>query len=254
MDNHLAILIDAVREAGTAIAAMRKHGVKVSMKDNQDVLTQADLMANQILQARLSSAFPDDGWLSEESVDDAARLSCRRIWIVDPIDGTREYIAGVPEYAVSVALISDGTPLLACVYNPETNEMFAAARGRGTELNGKRVQCKQNASQPFSLLASRSEYKRGEWDRFQHQHVKVVGSIAYKLALVAAGFADATFSLGPKSEWDIAAGVLLVSEAGGVAADKSGQSFVFNQPQVRVNGIVAASSHALHDILALINV
>lgn len=252
MDKQLTILVDAVREAGSAIADMRKHGVNVSVKDNQDVLTQADLLANQILHARLLSAFPDDGWLSEESVDDDARLRCSRIWIVDPIDGTREYIAGVPEYAVSVALVEQGQPLLACVFNPETNELFSAARGHGTHLNGKRVLCRENAVQPFSLLASRSEYKRGEWERFQHQHVKVVGSIAYKLALIAGGFADATFSLGPKNEWDIAAGVLLVTEAGGVAADKSGQSFVFNQPQVKVNGIVAASSLALHDVFKLI--
>src|SRR3990167_11092878 len=145
MDKQLNILIDAVREAGAAIAAMRKHGVKVSVKDNQDVLTQADLLANQILQSRLCAAFPDDGWLSEESVDDEKRLQCRRVWVVDPIDGTREYIAGVPEYAVSAALVADGTPLLACVFNPETNEMFAAARGRGRTLNGKPVQCKQSA-------------------------------------------------------------------------------------------------------------
>src|SRR3990167_5384909 len=242
MNKDLELLIGAVREAGRAIADMRRYGVTVSVKDNQDVLTQADLLANQILKARLQDAFPEDGWLSEESVDDAARLQCRRTWVVDPIDGTREYIAGIPEYAVSVAVVEDGVSLLACVFNPETNEMFAAARGEGACLNGKPVQCKQHCTQPLSLLASRSEYKRGEWQRFQHQHIKVVGSIAYKLALVASGFAYSTFSLGPKNEWDIAAGVLLVGEAGGVVTDKSMQSFVFNQKNTRVNGIIASSN------------
>lgn len=252
MDKSLDLLIAAVREAGEAIAAMRREGVTVSLKENQDVLTQADLLANQILKSRLQHAFPDDGWLSEESVDDAARLACRRVWVVDPIDGTREYIAGIPEYAVSAALVEDGVPLLACVFNPETNELFSAARGAGTQLNGKPVQCKQYRSQPLTLLASRSEFKRGEWDRFQHHDVKVIGSIAYKLALVAAGLADATFSLGPKSEWDIAAGVLLVNEARGTATDKASQPFIFNQQHILVNGIIAASVFAMGDVLALI--
>ena len=252
MNSDLDILIAAVRDAGSAIADMRHQGVTVTLKDNQDVLTQADLQANQILQSRLCAAFPDDGWLSEESVDDEKRLQCRRVWVVDPIDGTREYIAGVPEYAVSAALVADGTPLLACVFNPETNEMFAAARGRGTTLNGKPVQCKQSAHKPLTLLASRSEVRRGEWERFAQQNVQPMGSIAYKLALIAAGFADATFSLGPKNEWDIAAGVLLVSEAGGTVTDKDHQIFVFNRPQVKVNGIIAASSYAIQQVNALI--
>ena len=251
--SELDILIAAVREAGTAIADMRHQGVTVTHKENHDVLTQADLLANQILQTRLLQAFPDDGWLSEESVDDDRRLHCRRVWVVDPIDGTREYIAGIREYAVSVALVEDGMPLLACVFNPETDEMFSAMRGAGTCLNGKSVQCKQGDAEPLVLLASRSEFKRGEWERFHQQQVKVVGSIAYKLALVAAGVADATFSLGPKNEWDIAAGVLLVTEAAGVVTDKTGHHFVFNRPQVKVNGIIAASSHAMHHVNSLIN-
>lgn len=252
MDKELAVLIEVVREAGEAIAAMRRQGVSVSVKENKDVLTQADLLANQILKSRLQEAFPMYGWLSEESVDDAARLNCKRVWVVDPIDGTREYIAGIPEYAVSAALVEEGAPLIACVFNPETNELFSAVRGQGVQLNGKPVHCRQQSTQPLTLLASRSEFKRGEWDRFQDQEVKVIGSIAYKLALVAGGFADATFSLGPKSEWDIAAGVLLVKEAGGIVTDKSSQPFLFNQQHVLVNGIIAASIKSMGNVLTLI--
>ncbi|HTM64060.1 MAG TPA: 3'(2'),5'-bisphosphate nucleotidase CysQ [Gammaproteobacteria bacterium] len=254
MDKQLKLVESAVREAGIAIAEMRKKGVDVSVKDNKDVLTQADLLANQILHSQLMGAFPGAGWLSEESVDNADRLNIQRVWVVDPIDGTREYIAGIPEYAVSVALVENGLPVIACVFNPERGEMFSALRGGGVYLNGKPVKCKQTCGDKLSLLASRSEVKRGEWDRFQHHEIKVIGSIAYKLALIAAGFADATFSLGPKSEWDIAAGVLLVQEAGGIATDKSGQSFVFNQPQVKVNGIIAASGFSINNVMSIIAV
>jgi myo-inositol-1(or 4)-monophosphatase len=248
----LTILIDAVREAGVAVAAMRHAGVEVTRKANNDMLTQADLLANEILRAKLLTAFPDDGWLSEESVDDVARLRCRRVWVVDPIDGTREYVEGLPEYAVSVALVVGGLVALACVFNPETNEMFSAQSGSGTFLNGKRVQCKQHCHDRLLLLASRTEYQRGEWGRFSDDEVKPVGSIAYKLALVAAGCADATFSLSPKSEWDIAAGVLLVAESGGVVMDKSRQPLVFNQSNVLVNGIIASSSRCARRLMATI--
>jgi myo-inositol-1(or 4)-monophosphatase len=253
MDKCLEVLIAAVREAGCAVVEMRKQGVSVSTKMNNDVLTQADLLANQILKSRLSAAYPQDGWLSEESVDDVRRLQCKRAWVVDPIDGTREYIEGVPEYAVSVALVDSGVPVLACVYNPETDELFSAQHGAGTFLNGKRVQCKQSCQDQLVLLASRSECKRGEWERFTGEEIKPIGSIAYKLALVAAGYADATFSLGPKSEWDIAAGVLLVSEAGGVVTDKTRHSFLFNQENVIVNGIIASSSHSARRVMAAIS-
>jgi myo-inositol-1(or 4)-monophosphatase len=252
MNGDLEILVAAVREAGTAIVEMRRQGVTVSMKANHDVLTQADLLANQILHSRLHHAFPDDGWLSEETVDDAARLRCKRVWVVDPIDGTREYIAGIPEYAVSVALVEDGLPLLAAVFNPESSELFSAVRGQGAWLNGKPVQCKQQCTAPMVLLASRSEYQRGEWERFRQHDVKIIGSIAYKLALVAAGLADATFSLGPKSEWDIAAGVLLITEGGGAVTDKSNHPFVFNQEIVKVNGIIASSRIARQQLIAAI--
>lgn len=248
----LTILMDAVREAGVAVAALRHAGVEVTRKANNDMLTQADLLANEILKRKLLTAFPGDGWLSEESGDDAARLSCHRVWVVDPIDGTREYVEGLPEYAVSVALVVGGMVALACVFNPETDEMFSAQRGFGTFLNGKRVQCKQHSHDRLVLLASRTEYQRGEWERFSVDEVKPIGSIAYKLALVAAGCADATFSLGPKSEWDIAAGVLLVTESGGVVMDKSRCTFVFNQSNVLVNGIIASSSHCARRLMAMI--
>lgn len=252
MDVSLQTLTAAVREAGVAVLQARKRGINVMHKANQEVLTEADLLANQILKTRLHDDFPGYGWLSEESHDDTARLQCRRVWVIDPIDGTREYAAGIPEYAVSAALVEDGVGLMAAVYNPETNEMFTAVRGQGACLNGQAIHCRQTAAEKLLLLASRSEAKRGEWERFQSEEVKPVGSIAYKLGLVAAGCADAAFSLGPKSEWDIAAGVLIVSEAGGLVTDASGQAILFNQPNVIVNGVIASSRAASERLSHLI--
>lgn len=253
MNKETSVLLEAVREAGEAILALQQSGFTVSRKVNDDLLTQADLLANDILKKRLLGAFPEDGWLSEESVDDVARLICPRVWVVDPIDGTKEYARGIPEYAISVALVEDGRPILACVYNPETNELFHAEKDQGAWLNGEKIVCSALPADQLLLLASRSECDRGEWSKFQAQHqVKIVGSIAYKLALVAAGKAHATFSLGPKHEWDIAAGVLLVLEAGGVVTDQLKNEFVFNQEKVKVRGIVATSAISNAQVFAMI--
>lgn len=252
--NELQILVSAMRDAGRQILTMQNAGVVVGKKSNNDIVTQADLLANDILKHQLTKHFPDYGWLSEESVDDAQRLTRGKTWVVDPIDGTKEYAAGMPEYAVSVALVENGRPILASVYNPATEEFFYASKNGGTWLNDKRVYCADvNSSKEILILASRSEYARGEWDEIaRHYQVQQIGSIAYKLALVAGGKAHATFSLGPKSEWDVAAGVLLVTEAGGIATSAHEQEMLFNREQVLVDGIVATEKNINKEIFDLI--
>lgn len=253
MNKEAAILLDAVKEAGAAILKLSASGFSVTHKVNNDLLTQADLLANDILKHHLTKQFPADGWLSEESADDLARIQCQRVWVVDPIDGTKEYANHIPEYAISVALVENGTPILACVLNPATNELFHAIKGQGAWLNNEVIHCDESPSSDLLLLASRSEYNRGEWDSFLHYHrVLPVGSIAYKLGLIAAGRAHATFSLGPKNEWDIAAGMLLVTEAGGIVTDQMRKSFVFNQVQVKVSGIVASASRVNNWVFEMI--
>lgn len=248
------VLLQAMQEAGAAILDLQRNGFTIQKKGQHDVLTEADLAANDILRKRLLSAFPSDGWLSEETADNAERLLQRRVWVIDPIDGTREYAGNIPEYAISAALVENGEPILAAVFNPATNELFHAEKGKGAWLGDKKLHCDFLPSDRMLLLASRSEYKRGEWGRFEQLHdVRQVGSIAYKLALVAAGRAHATFSLGPKSEWDIAAGVLLVSEAGGIVSDQYRQQFLFNQQDVLVKGIVATTAQAEERIFSLIH-
>ncbi|MEN9216100.1 MAG: 3'(2'),5'-bisphosphate nucleotidase CysQ [Gloeomargarita sp. HHBFW_bins_162] len=230
MDNERQVLEQALRQAGAAVQAVIGTDLKITYKTGDDPLTQADLAANRILQEMLLGTFPHDGWLSEETQDQPQRLDRQRVWVVDPIDGTRELVAGIPEYALSVALVVDGDARLGGVYNPATDELFIGEMGEGVTCNGQAVRADHPLGAQPVVLASRSEVKRGEWQRFMERAaVRVVGSIAYKLALVAAGRADGTFSLGPKHEWDVAGGVALVRAAGGVAMTAAGELPRFNQ-------------------------
>lgn len=199
-NRELSALVNVVRKAGASILEVQKSGFVIEEKVNADIVTRADVLANDILKAELIGRFPDYGWLSEESSDNSARLLRNKVWVVDPIDGTREFATGVPEFAISAALVDHGEPVAACVYNPATDELFHALKNGGAWLNGRRIHCMPPVSlREIVVLASRSEYRRGEWDRFLSCcHVRPVGSIAYKLALVAAGAAHATFSLGRK--------------------------------------------------------
>jgi myo-inositol-1(or 4)-monophosphatase len=249
----LEVLKKYVHDAGQAIFQMAAEGFETAYKANEDPVTTADLKADSILREGLLKEFPGTGWLSEETCDDYSRLDKKMVWIVDPIDGTKEFVSGIPEYAVSVALAEHGQPILATVYNPATEELFSAAFGRGAWLNAKAINAEHTLMSKPVLLASRSEIKRGEFEPFESSaKIKQCGSIAYKLALVAAGMADATFSLGPKNEWDIAAGVLLVSESGGNVTDKGGESFTFNQRSTLVDGIVATTKDAFEPVRRLI--
>jgi myo-inositol-1(or 4)-monophosphatase len=249
----LELLNKYVHQAGQAIFQMAAEGFETAFKANQDPVTTADLKADTILREGLTRSFPGTGWLSEETRDDYSRLENKFVWVVDPIDGTKEFVSGIPEYALSVALVEDGLPILAAVYNPATKELFAAASGQGAWLNGKAIKAEHELLVKPLLLVSRSEIKRGEFEPFEpFAQIRPCGSIAYKLALVAAGMADATFSLGPKNEWDIAAGVLLVSEAGGNVTDRNGAPFTFNQRITLVDGIVATTRRALGPVRKLI--
>ncbi len=248
MNNILTVLLDAVQEAGAAILKLQKTGFTITKKANNDIVTQADLLVNTILKSRLQACLPEAGWLSEEDTDEADalhRLDCERVWVVDPIDGTKEYADNIPQYAISVALVEKGEPVLAAVFNPAAKELFHAFKNGGIwfQQEKKNPRFIDDYGQ-LRLLASRSEFERGEWDGYYEQGHRVIpiGSIAYKMALIATNFADATFSLGPKNEWDVAAGTLLVTEAGGIVTDKHQQPLLFNRPNLKVDGIIATTA------------
>ena len=205
-------------------------------KADASPVTVADREADAILRTALL-ALDHAAWLSEETADSADRLGATRLWIVDPLDGTKEFIAGVPEYAVAIALVDHGAPILGVVHNPVTGDTFWAEKGGGAFRNGEPIRVAEGST----VLASRSELKRGEFAGFDAWTVKPVGSIQYKLALVAAGDGSVTWSRGPKHEWDVCAGALIVEEAGGRATELAGGPLEYNRARPKVRGILAGA-------------
>ena len=214
-------------------------------KSPDNPVTDADLAADKLLREQLLALLPEAGWLSEETADNPARLDKTLVWVVDPLDGTKEFVMGIPEFTVSVALVEYGRPILGVIYNPPTGELFAGYKGGGVTYNGEATAVSRREQLTGALVhASRSEIKKGEFAPFADIfELKVVGSVAYKLAQVAAGQADATWSRGPKHEWDVCAGAFLVEQAGGAAVDLSGDPMMFNKPFAKVNGVVADNGH-----------
>jgi len=242
MERELEIAIKAARAGGAIVRKYYKGEYEVHEKAPDNPLTVADTEADEAIKRIILENFPNDGWLSEETRDSAERLGKSRVWIVDPLDGTKEFTQHIPEFCVCVALTVDGVVQVGVSYNPAEEKLFAARRGAGTTLNGNPVSCTGKSTLADALvLASRSEDKRGEWDPYKPlMKVKLTGSVAYKFALIAAGEADATFSLTPKNEWDICAGTLLVEEAGGVVTDRYGRPLTFNNAKTLLPGLIAA--------------
>lgn len=241
-------MLAAITSAGDAVLDyQKKQVVTATQKPNCGPVTEADLLANAILREHLMGLFPEDGWLSEETVDDKRRLDRERVWIVDPIDGTKEFIQNVPEYALSVALVEHRAPILAAVYNPARKELFHAIKGQGAWLNGRPIHHVLSLARPLHVLVSRSEFSDGKWAFLTKGPIvaKPTGSIAYKLSLIAQGAAHAALSVTPKHEWDIAAGVLIAQEAGAFVTDIFKRPFVFNQERPIVPGVLAAAPQAM---------
>lgn len=250
MNELLSQTVEITKAAGATIMEYYRSSYDVTDKAPDNPVTDADLAADTLLKQRLMELLPEAGWLSEETVDNPMRLLKEYVWVVDPLDGTKEFVMGIPEFSVSVGLVQDGRPQLAVIYNPATGELYTAAHKGGVHYNGNPARTSSRTALEGALVdASRSEWKRGEFEPFVDLvETKIVGSIAYKLARVAAGQADATWSRGPKNEWDICAGVLLVTEAGGACVDLDNKEIFFNRPRPKVNGIIADNG-ALHEAL-----
>ena len=244
----------AVIEAGKIIMAYFKKTYRVEQKSADNPVTDADKAVDRFLKERLGFILPAAGWLSEETVDNFARLDRPQTWIVDPIDGTKEFVLGIPEFSISVALVTNDVPSFGIILNPATDELYAGINGGGVSLNDEPRQVStRDQLDRIRVGASRSERKRGEFQPFENSvQIHTCGSIAYKLARVAAGQDDATWSRGPKNEWDICAGSLLVNEAGGKCVDLDGQPFRFNQKIPKVNGIIASNSDIFNEVVNLL--
>ena len=243
LDDDLGLLVAAVGEAARYAVSRFGTAVRAWDKDPGHPVTEVDEAIDRLLHARLAEARPDYGWLSEESPDDRSRLGRRRVWMVDPLDGTRAFLKGRPEYTVTAALVEAGRPVAACVANPATGETFAAARGRGATLNGRAIHASVAPGLAGArVVTSRGEHQKRDWlGLLPGCATEAISSIAYKIALVGSARYDGAVTLWPKSEWDIAAAELIVAEAGGCVTTATGDALVYNKREPRFPSVVASA-------------
>jgi myo-inositol-1(or 4)-monophosphatase len=242
-----------LKEATLTVAQFTHGSFDVSDRGGRNVVTEVDRKVSEVLRGTLLQS--GEGWLSEEDVDDRTRLQKEVVWVVDPLDGTREFVDRIPEWAISIGLTIDGNAVAGGIQNPASGEVFLGALNSGVTYNGLSAQTSSKSTlDGASVLASRQEYKRGEWAQFEGKRIVVrpTGSVAYKLALVAAGLADATWTLSPKHEWDIAAGVALVRSSGGRVACTRNAKLQFNRSETLVPGLIASGEGIWSQILELI--
>ncbi len=241
-----ALLTDAVREAGALALSLFRTELKNWTKGASSPVSEADIRTNDLLESRLRSATPDYGWLSEESVDNDQRLGKRLTWIVDPIDGTRGYLAGREDWCVSVALVQDATPVLAAVFVPVSDEFFFAVRGQGATLNGASVAAATGTELDFSRVAGPKplveRLNASSDDTVLHPRI---GSLALRLCRVAHGGLDAAFAGGQSRDWDLAAANLIVQEANGNMTALSGDPILYNRREV-THGVLVAAGRDRH--------
>ena len=246
--------IHAAIEASRPVFARFTPGaIETEYKVGHDPVTEADRALDAALRKELLRE--DEGWLSEESVDDPVRLQHSRVWVVDPLDGTREFVKGIPEFCVSIGYVENGRPVAGGIHNPATDETFLGSIDSGVSYNGKPAQASQRKSLAGALvLASRSEVKRGEWKAFENSPLSIrpMGSVAYKLALVSAGLADVTFTLTPKNEWDVVAGAALVQSAGGFVSTLEKTNLTANRGDPLLSGLLACGPFLKDELLALV--
>jgi myo-inositol-1(or 4)-monophosphatase len=244
----------ALEAAREVLNRFTPGAIEAEYKAGHDPVTAADRAVDEVLKKNLLR--DGEGWLSEESVDDFSRLDKQRVWVVDPLDGTREFVQGIPEFCVSIAMVENGVPVAGGICNPATDELILGSRETGVTYNGKPAQPSQRKDLRGALvLASRSEVKRGEWKQFESAefNIRPMGSVAYKLGLVAAGRADITFTLVPKNEWDVAAGAALVGSAGGFVQTLEGTALKCNREKVLLSGLIACGPYLQTELLALLN-
>ena len=248
-------IADALAAAAEVLGRFTPGDIEAELKDGGDPLTAADTAVNEVLAKELRGG--DEGWLSEETTDAASRLDRRRVWVVDPIDGTREFIDGIPEWCVSVGLVEDGVPVAGGVMSPPNGHLIIGSDETGVECNGESASTTESTDIRGALvLASRSEVKRGEWERFFSTPIAVrnMGSVAYKLSLVGAGLADATWTLVPKNEWDVAGGAALVRAGGGQVFGTDGSDVTFNRADPLMDGFIAVASGLREQVLDLLDI
>jgi myo-inositol-1(or 4)-monophosphatase len=242
LDRDFELLTATVREAGALAMTYFRHDIDTARKSDGSPVSEADLAVDHYLRERLTGDGSPHGWLSEETTDNLQRLDRRSLWVVDPIDGTRAFLEGTDQWVISAALVVNKLPVLAALYNPVTEELFTARQGMGAFLNGERVAVVDTDTiEDAHIMGSKGMFMKSIWAKpwpdFRRSFVR---SIAYRISAVVCGKVNAALSITALAEWDIAAAVLLMREAGGVITTLDGFPLSFNKEVVRSHGIVAA--------------
>lgn len=235
----LALLRECAVEAGDIALARLKKGLKVRSKPGGSPVTDADLAVDAFLTERLRAARPHYGWLSEETADDPARLARPRIFVVDPIDGTTAFMKHRPWFSVALAVVEDGQAVAGVVHAPALSETYEAAAGSGARLNGDTIApSAARTLRDCAMLGDPAAFQGESWPPMR---VARRNSIAYRMALVAAGAFDAAVAATPKYDWDVAAGAAIATEAGACVTDHLGRPYRFNKPEPRQPGLLCAA-------------
>ena len=240
----LALILEAAQEAGALARDIRRKGLEVEYKaDDNSPVTNADLAADRLLTERLRQARPDYGWLSEETADAKDRLTCRRIFVVDPIDGTRAFLKGRPWWSVAIAVVEDGLPIAGAVFAPEVGELYGAALGQGATRNGESIRHSAvNGLEDCRMVGDPIVFGHWSWPRpWPAMRIEQRSSTAYRMCLVAAGEFDAAVAPVRKSDWDVAAGDLIAREAGCFVGDHNGLGFRYNLARPSQASLICAT-------------
>ncbi|MEQ7156326.1 3'(2'),5'-bisphosphate nucleotidase CysQ [Brevundimonas aurifodinae] len=250
LNDDLALIREAALEAGTLAQAERAKGLKITSKVGGSPVTSADLAVDALLKDRLLTARPDHGWLSEETPDTADRLTRRRIFVVDPIDGTVAFMKDRPWWCVPIAIVEDGAPVAAVIHVPALNETFEATVGGGARLNGRPIAASDvDTLDDAAVLADARLMEGPHWpEPWPAMRYEKRNALAYRMALVASGAFDAAIALTPKWDWDVCAGALIATEAGARVSDHHGRPWRFNRPDPRQASLVC-SAPALHPLI-----
>jgi myo-inositol-1(or 4)-monophosphatase len=241
-----ALLTDTVRQAGELALSMFRTELKKWIKGTSSPVSEADIATNDLLERKLRTATPNYGWLSEESADDESRLGKRLVWVVDPIDGTRAYLAGREDWCVSAALVEGAAPMLAAVFAPVTGEFFFAARGKGAMWNDVPIHATSGSALDFSRIAGPTPLvQRLSEGPEEISLYPRIGSLALRLCRVAQGTLDAAFAGGQSHDWDLAAANLIVEEANGKMTALSGDTILYNRREA-THGVLVAAGRDRH--------
>ena len=239
---------ESILEAGKLALKWFKKDPEQWEKDDGSLVSKADIEINDLLNKLLKNKNPEFGWLSEENEDDRSRLNKKITFVVDPLDGTKAFLEGKKEFSISVAIVKNGLPISGIVFSPSTGEMFEAEKNKGSWKNNKKVIISNyNRLEKCKMIAFKPMFSHPAWkEPWPKMDIENRNSIAYRMALVASGQYDAMMALNSKNDWDIAAGDLLISEAGGIVTLHTNKKIIYNTENIKKPSVIGTNK-SIHD-------